>query len=190
MLDALPTAFTHLQAREHGLSERRLRALVEDRALERIGRGLFRKADAPPADLDRIELALRAPQATVCLATALAQHDLTDEVPTALDVALPRTHRLPRVDAPVRWHRFSDAKFNLGRLLVDVDMGLMLGIYSAERSIVDAFRLRHQEGEELAVEALRRWLKRPGSMPANLLEMARYFPKAEPGLLQALRILS
>ena len=41
-----------------------------------------------------------------------------------------------------------------------VDDGLALGVYSAERSIIDAFRLRHQEGEELAIEALRRWLRR------------------------------
>jgi hypothetical protein len=28
-----------------------------------------------------------------------------------------------------------------------VDDGLGLGVYTAERSIIDAFRLRHQEGE-------------------------------------------
>ena len=65
-----------------------------------------------------------------------------------------------------------------------------MGLYSAERSLIDAFRLRHQEGEELAVEALRRWLKRAGATPADLLAMARRFPKVEPSLLQALRILS
>jgi hypothetical protein len=39
-------------------------------------------------------------------------------------------------------------------------------------------------------EALRRWLARPGAMPADLLAMATRFPKAEPSLLYALRILS
>jgi hypothetical protein len=65
-----------------------------------------------------------------------------------------------------------------------------LGVYSAERSVIDAFRLRHREGEETAIEALRRWLARPGAMPADLLAMARLFPKVEPSLLHALRILS
>lgn len=190
MFDALPNSFTHQLARRHGLSERRLRGLIGDGTFERVGHGLYRKADAPPVDLDRVELALRAPNATLCLATALAHHDLTDAIPAALDVALPRPQRQPRVSAPVRWHRFAEATYSIGRTTLVVDDGLLLGVYDAERSLVDAFRLRHAEGEELAIVALRRWLDRPGSTPARLLAMARHFPKAEPALLQALRILT
>jgi len=64
-----------------------------------------------------------------------------------------------------------------------------IGLYNPQRCIVDAFRLRHLEGLEPAVEALRRWLRRRGSQPAELLAMARAFPKAEPGLRSALEIL-
>ncbi len=137
--------------------------LVEDGVLERLGHGLYRKSEAPPADLDRIESALRAPEATLCLATALSLDDLTDAVPSEIDVALPRSRRPPRVSAPVRWHRFHEDTFQVGRETFEVGEGLSLGVYSAKRSVIDAFRLRHQEGEELAVEALRRWLERPGS---------------------------
>ena len=189
-LDALPNAFSYGIAHERGLSDRRLRGLVADGALERLGHGLYRKTDAPPADLDRIEIALRSSDATLCLTTALSHHDLTDVIPSQIDVALPRSRRPPRVGAPVRWHRFREDTFDVGRETVKVDEGLSIGIYSAERSLIDAFRLRHQEGDELAVEALRRWLERPGATPANLLAMAKHFPKAEPSLLQTLRILS
>ncbi len=189
-LDALPNAFSYSLAHEQGMSDRRLRGLVADGALERLGHGLYRKADAPPADLDRIEIALRAPEATLCLTSALSLHDLTDAIPSEIDVALPRSRRPPRVSAPVRWHRFHEDTFFVGRETIEVDEGLSLGVYSAERSVIDTFRLRHQEGEDLAVEALRRWLKRPGATPADLLAMARSFPKVEPSLLQALRILS
>jgi hypothetical protein len=120
----------------------------------------------------------------------LSHHDLTDAVPALIDVALPREQRPPNVHAPVRWHRFDARTFRLGRETVQVDEGIALGIYSAERSIVDVFRLRPQEGEELAVEALRRWLTTPGATPARLLAMARHFPKAEPSLLNVLRILT
>jgi predicted transcriptional regulator of viral defense system len=190
MLEALPTAFTHQLARERGLSERRLHGLLDEGAIERFGHGLYRKADALPTDLDRVELALRAPDATLCLTNALAFHDLTDAIPSVLDVALPRSRRAPRVSAPVRWHRFHEDTYDLGRDTIEVDDDLKLGVYTAERSIIDAFRLRHQEGEELAVEALRRWLRRRDSTPATVLALARQFPKAEPALLQALRILT
>lgn len=189
-LDALPNAFSHGFAQKRGLSDRRLRALVADGALERLGHGLYRKADAPPADLDRIEIALRAPEATLCLTAALSHHDLTDLIPSEIDVALPRSRRAPRVLAPVRWHRFHNDSFDVGREMLGVDEGLSIGIYNAERSVIDAFRLRHQEGDEVAVEALRRWLKQPGAAPATLLAMVKHFPKAEPSLLHILRILS
>lgn len=189
-LEALPNNFSHSLAEERGLSDRRLRELVADGALERLGHGLYRKADAPPADLDRIEIALRAPEATLCLIAALSHHDLTDVIPSEIDVALPRSKRAPRVRAPVRWHRFHEDTFGVGRETIEVDEGLSIGIYNAERTVIDIFRLRHQEGDEMAVEALRRWLKRPGAAPANLLAMAKHFRKAEPSLLHTLRILS
>lgn len=188
-LDALPNAFPRSLAHARGVSDRSLRRLVAEGTLERLGHGLYRKTDAPPADLDRVEIALRSPDATLCLTTALSHHDLTDVIPAEIDVALPRSRRRPRVHAPVRWHRFHEDTFHLGRETLQVDEGLTLGIYGADRCIVDAFRLRHQEGEELAIEALRRWLARPWSTPAGLLTMAKHFPKAEPSLLSALRVL-
>lgn len=189
MLDALPNAFSYGLAHERGMSDRRLKGLIANGALERLGHGLYRKVDAPPADLDRIEIALRAPEATLCLTSALSHHDLTDAIPFELSIALPRSRRSPRVNAPVRWHRFHERTFFIGRETIEVDNGLFLGVYGAKRSIIDACRLRHQEGEDLAIKALQRWLKRPGATPADLLTMAQHFPKAEPFLLQALRIL-
>lgn len=185
----LPSAFTYANARDAGLSDRALATLVADGILERLGRGVYRKVTAPLADHDLIEVALRAPEATLCLVTALAQHDLTDAIPATLDVALPRSRRSPKVDAPVTWHRFQEDTFLLGRETMDVDDGVQIGVYSPERSIIDAFRLRHQIGEEVAIEALKRWLRRPGAVPAELLRLARSFPKAEPSLLRVLQVL-
>lgn len=189
MLDSLPNTFSWGLAYDRGVSDRRLRQWVAAGEVERLGHGIYRKVDAPPVDLDRLELALRAPEATLCLTSALSHHDLTDAIPSVINAALPRAQRPPSLNAPVRWHRFDARTFNLGRETLQVEEGIALGIYNAERTIVDLFRLRHQEGDELAVEALRRWLKTPGATPARLLAMARHFPKAEPSLLNTLRIL-
>ncbi len=188
-LASIPTSFTHAAARAAGLSGRRLSRLVREGTIERFGRGVYRRTDAPPVDLDLVEIALRAPDATLCLTSAQSHHDLTDAIPSAIDVALPRSRRPPRVAPPVRWHRFHEETFALGREPLEVDAGVFLGVYSAERCVVDAFRLHHQEGDEVAVEALRRWLRRRGSVPAQLLDLARSFPKGEPALLHALRVL-
>ncbi|MHB2024945.1 MAG: hypothetical protein ACYCO3_16760 [Mycobacteriales bacterium] len=64
-----------------------------------------------------------------------------------------------------------------------------IGLYSAERSLVDVVRLRHLQGSEVAWEALRRWLGRPGRSPAQLIELAKRFPRTEPALRRALEVL-
>lgn len=189
-LAKLPRTFTYTEARRSGISNKALYAMRHRGEVEAIGRGLYRRAQgAPEADTDLLEIAHKAPEATLCLATALARHDLTDLIPASIDVALPRQRRSPRVQAPVTWHRFDAATFELGRDRFDVDPTTTISIYSPVRSIVDAFRLRHQEGPDLARDALRRWLSRRDSHPAELLEMARHFPHAERGLREALEIL-
>ncbi|MFC6707095.1 hypothetical protein [Flexivirga alba] len=60
---------------------------------------------------------------------------------------------------------------------------------SAERSIIDAFRMRETEGYEAGNEALRRWLQRPGSQPGHLITMAAEFPKAHAAIRRGLEIL-
>lgn len=90
---------------------------------------------------------------------------------------------------PVRWHRFDHDTFDIGRELLDVGE-LRLGIYDAERTICDTFRLRHLEGAEQAIEALKRWLRRRGAQPSALLATAHQFgPRAEKPIREALEIL-
>jgi len=78
--------------------------------------------------------------------------------------------------------------FDIGRDTQALGPSLNVGIYTAERSIIDAFRMRHAEGEDMANEALKRWLKR-GGQPSELLSMARDFPRALPALRTTLAIL-
>lgn len=189
-LSDLPSAFTYTEARRRGVSDRRLYALRDAGVLEPIGRGLYRRADLPDGtDPDLIEIGRRASRATLCLTTALARHQLTDLIPPSIDVAVPRGHSRPRVQAPVIWHTFAPATFDIGREDVAVSDTVRIGLYDPQRCIIDAFRLRHWEGPEIAYEALRRWLRRRDAQPSQLLKVARSFPKAEPALRAALEIL-
>ena len=185
----LPGTFTYTQARQVGLSKRALYALRDSGQIQAIGRGLYRRTDAPLADLDLIAIAERAPEATLCLTSALARHDLTDAIADRHDIALPRHRRHPTVDAPVRWHRFDATTFTIGRDLLSLDPDSTIGIYDAPRSITDAFRMRGQLGPDLAYHALRRWL-RAGSHPADLLRTAKHFPAALPAIRHALEVLA
>lgn len=184
----LTSSFTTEQAYALGLTKHVLLALHGQGLVERIGHGAYRRSDAEPADNDLVEIALRAPDATLCLETALAEHGLSDLIPPRHDIAIRRGRRPPAVRAPVSWHRFDPATFDIGRELKRLDPAVSVGIYNAERAIIDTVRLRHLQGPEVAYEAIRRYLQEPGAQPRPLLAMARHFPQAEPELRKIIKI--
>lgn len=185
-LAALPCTFRYSQARSM-INERRIRDLLRQDLITRLGRGLYRKAGCP-GDEDLIEIAAQRSRATLCLRTALTRHDLIDDIPAELDIALPRGIRPPAVTSPVAWHHFNPDTFEIGREAIGLDETTSIGIYSPERSIIDAFRLRENEGQELGHEALRRWL-RTGGQPSALIQMSTRFHKGTPALRHALEVL-
>ena len=186
LLAGLPDTFRYSEAL-HSISERQLRLLIADGSIVAVSRGLYRKSEWI-GDEDLIEIASKAPRATLAVRTALTRHDLIDDIPAEIDVAIPRGAWTPATRAPVRWRHFDPATFAVGRVQLDIDGGRTIGIYSAERSIIDAFRLRHVEGSDLANEALKRWLRR-GGQPSDLLVMARAFPRVLTALRETLAIL-
>jgi len=185
----LGDTFTYGEAKKAGVSDERLYRLRDTGALIPLGGGVYRWADAPLANPDMIEIAERVHRATLCLETALAHHGLVDSIPTLVDIAIPRGSTRPALKTPCRLHQFQQGTFELGRHALEVGARRPVGIYSAERSLVDIVRLRHLEGNDVAWEALRRWLNRPGRSPAQLIELARKFFGAEPALRRALEVL-
>ena len=186
LLASLPGTFRYSEALHH-ISERQLRKLIGEGSIIALARGLYRKRDWL-GDEDLIEIAAKASQATLCLRSALARHELIDDIPAEIDIAIPRGSWTPATHAPVRWRHFDPDTFDLGRGQLDIEPGRTIGIYSAERSIIDAFRMRHLEGTDLANEALKRWL-RQGGQPSELLTLARSFPRTQSALRQTLEIL-
>jgi predicted transcriptional regulator of viral defense system len=173
-----------------GMSRSALYRASESGKYERIARGIYRATDAPPADFDWIEAATRRPESTICLISALAHYDLTDEIPAALDIAIPRGTRAPATPSAIAWHHFAAKTFDLGRIeTVIPGSELTIGIYSPARTIADAFRLRGELGYEIGRDALREWLSR-GGKPAEIMAIASKLPRAKTPILHALEALA
>lgn len=171
-----------------GLSRSALYRRAHSGRMDRIARGIYLPADASAADWDQLEAATRRPDATICLISALAFHDLTDTIPAALDVAIPRGSRRPASTGAIAWHLFDRATFEIGREQTTIPgSDQKIWIYSAGRSIADAYRLRGEVGYELARDALREWLRR-GGKPGQLIGIASRLPRAKTPVLQALEM--
>jgi predicted transcriptional regulator of viral defense system len=188
ILAGLPNTFRFSEALQH-INERQLRQLIADQEITPLARGLYRKSDWY-GDEDLAEIAAKSPRATIALRSALASHNLIDDIPTTIDIAIPRGSWTPHTTIPIRWHHFNPETFDIGRETLDTGAARTIGIYNAERSIIDAFRLRHREGGDptMANQALKTWLRR-GGQPSTLLHMARAFPRAQRALRATLDVL-
>lgn len=189
LLCLLPAAFTRHQALAAGMSAALLERLTAEETLERFAHGLYVNERDALIDLDLAQARLRSPLATMCLTSALARHGLVDEIPSRHDLAVPRGAHLPTLSAPVWWHKYDPTTFKIGRQQEHLGRGLDIGIYSAERSIVDAFNPRLGLPREQAIEALRAWLRLKGSQPSSLLRIAKHWPHARSGLVSVLQVL-
>lgn len=188
-LNALPETFSQAEAARIGLPPATLYRLRDAGLISPIARGLYTRTTTS-ADLDLLEISSRAANATLCLTSALARHGLTDMIPGAIEIALPRGSYTPKTIAPTTWHHFDRDTFNLGRTTIPIDgTTKLIGLYNPARCIADMYRLRGREGHEAATDALRRWLKIRGNNPAELLRIASELPRAEGPIRHELAVL-
>lgn len=173
-----------------GVSWRDLYRVRDAGLVVELSRGLYQLADVGGLDQpDFVAVCARAPQGMVCLRSALAYWDLSDEIPAWVDFAVPAGAHRPRIDhPPTQVHVFAAVSFELGRRRVPVGDGVSFSITDVERTVVDCFRARHRIGEDLAIGGLRRYLDRRGARPARLMELAGVLRVRTP-MVDVLRVL-
>ena len=131
----LPQTFTTETARLAGVHPRDLYAWRDADEIIELSRGVFRRADAPPASYpDALAVAYRTPRAIVCCVSAAAIHDLTDEMPPAVQIAVQTTTHTPVIHyPPVTVFRFAQSTFDLGLASFEAAPGEPVRIYDPAR---------------------------------------------------------
>jgi predicted transcriptional regulator of viral defense system len=161
-------------ALELGIHPRTLYAMRDAGALDRLARGLYRLAELPPlSNPDLVVVAHKVPNGVICLISALAFHDLTTEIPHAVDVALERGSRRPRLNhPPLRVFWFSGPAWHEGVEAYRVD-GTEVRVTAPAKTIADMFKFRRQLGRDIALQALKEYTDRPTFDVTELLHYAR-----------------
>ena len=162
------------QALQAGVHPRNLYALRDAGLLTRVSRGVYRLSELPPLqEPDLATVAARVPKAVVCQISALHFHDLTPEIPHAVDIALLPGTAAPRLAwPPVTVYRFSRPMFEAGVETHDRD-GIRLRVYGPAKTVADCFRFRNRLGIMVAVEGLRASLSERRVRPAEVLHFAK-----------------
>src|SRR5438046_2224007 len=84
-----------------GIPRAYLARLCDRGELEHVGRGLYRRPDAPATELHGVaQISKRVPHATICLLSALQVHGLTTEAPHAVWIMIDTRARTPEIDTP------------------------------------------------------------------------------------------
>jgi predicted transcriptional regulator of viral defense system len=162
------------EAIAQGISRYGLYGLRDKGIIEMVSRGVWRLVELPPiGDPDLVTVSLRFPNAVVCLVSALAWHELTTQVPHEVSVAVARDSRLPALTyPPVQPHRFSAEAYKAGIEEHKLD-GVIVKIYSPEKTLADCFKFRNKIGMDVVLEALRLYKERKRFNLAELLKYTR-----------------
>jgi predicted transcriptional regulator of viral defense system len=152
----LPGLFRARDLDRLGLTMGRFRSMLRADEIERIGRGLYRWRAAKSSELETVAaVCALAPNAVVCLLTALLIHDIGTQLPRQVWIALDVKARKPRFEGlPVRVVRFSGSALRYG-ITTREALGVTIRITSPARTVVDCFRYRNKIGIDVAIEALR-----------------------------------
>lgn len=158
----------------HGIPRIYLTRLVENGLLIRTGRGLYVPVDADLSEHHAlVEASRRVPGGVVCLLSALSYHGMTSQLPHQVWLAIDTHGWRPQVDAPpLRLVRMSGEALTSG-IVEEVVEGVTIRIYLPAKTVADCFRFRNKIGVDVAVEALREYLRDRRGTIDELMRFAR-----------------
>lgn len=156
-----------------GIARSVLSPLVAQGRLLRLDYGLYM---SPEAEITRhhslVEVTHRVAGATVNLLSALVFHELTDELPHAVWIAVPRGSQVPNIGSPTLEMTWASPKLlGVGVTKHRIE-GLEVPITSPARTVADCFKFRSRVGVDVAVAALRDYLTRHRGGRDELWSMA------------------
>lgn len=159
--------------RDAGISAMTVSRMEKAGDVVRLGRGLYQLADAAlDTHQSLAEVSRLVPKGVICLASALAFHGLTDQMPPTVWIAIARKGWRPRLRyPPIRVARFSDDELQRNVEHKEI-AGTVVPVFSVAKTVADLFRYRRTLGDALAIEGLRQALRQHKATPAQIAREA------------------
>lgn len=168
--------FTSQEAKEKGVHPATLCYYSKIGILKRVRRGVYQKANYQNLSVfrweDLIEAVCAIKGSVVCLISALAVYNLTEEIPRQHWIAI-RHGTSAKTTKEIKIVRYRDME--LGKTEVNLE-GITIPIFDRERTIIDAFRLL---SHEIAIKALKMAIAQKGKERINLVKLQEYAKKLQ-----------
>lgn len=167
-------SFTSKEAKLLGVSAAVLAHYVKAGKIKRIRRGVYQATDYQNSKAfrwaDLIEAVRSINGGIICLISALAVYDLTEEIPRQHWIGI-RHGTSVRSNRLIKIVRFRD--IDLGKTEIELE-GIFVPIFDKERTLIDAFRLLSRE---TAIKALKTALSQGGKNRIDLKKLEAYAKK-------------
>jgi len=157
----------------NGITAATIGRMLKDGEVLRLARGLYQLPDALlDVHHSLAEAAKKLPKGVVCLVSALAYHDLTDQLPRAVWMAIGTKDWEPKTDTPpIRTVRFTEALLSDDVLTEHIE-GVPVKVFGVAKTIADCFRHRRTVGQSVALEGLQEALRKRKATPAEIARHA------------------
>ena len=161
------------ELRAEGVTAATMSRMERDGEVLRLARGLYQLPDSPlDAHHSLAEAAKRVPKGVICLVSALAFHQLTDQLPRQVWIAIGQKDWAPKADGtPVRLVRFTDRLLTEGVESHTVE-GVPIKVFGVAKTIADCFRYRNKIGLSVAIEGLQEALRQRKTTPGEIARQA------------------
>jgi predicted transcriptional regulator of viral defense system len=163
------------ELKEANFHTREILSLVKEKTLIKIKPGYYRYSDYgffKDVNVSLISVCRAEPQAIICLISALDYFQMTDFNPSEIFYAIPHSQKKKNINTPpVKTFFFRDRFYNPGIEVIKTKYG-NLRIYNREKTVCDMFRYRNKLGEDLAMQALKNYLKGKKKSIGTLIKYA------------------
>ena len=163
------------ELKEANFHTREITALIKEKTIEKIRPGYYRISNYSffkDVNVSLITVCRAEPQSVICLISALDYYEMTDFNPSEIFYAIPHSQKKRGINhPPVKTFFFRERFYSPGIDIVKTKYG-DLRIYNKEKTVCDMFRYRNKLGEDLAMEALKNYLKQKKKSIPTLLKFA------------------
>ncbi len=159
---------------EAGFDKKLIKLCLINGNIKKPDNGLYTLTDGITlSNPDFVSVAIRIPNSTICLLSALAFYESTNEISKYVDVAIPRGAYEAKIHyPPVRFYRFSSETFYAG--INEINMaGHTVKIYNLAKTIADCFKFRNKIGINVAIDALKWTVAEKRTEPKIIMEYAK-----------------
>jgi predicted transcriptional regulator of viral defense system len=163
------------ELKEANFHSREITSLVKEKTIIKIKPGYYRYSNYgffKDINVNLITVCRAEPQSVICLISALDYFQMTDFNPSEIFYAIPHSQKKRNINnPPVKAYFFRDRFYDPGIDVIKTKYG-NLRIYNREKTVCDMFRYRNKLGEDLAMQALKSYLKQKKKSIATLVKYA------------------